>query len=189
VDGAEEFQIDHVVKSMAHEYTQPALQILPRQVLTFRVDEDDSAGVYFSPVQYTTTAHDGVVTGKYHVGLNSQPLHPVNVTMEYDPDLVLVSSAAVLMFNPATWHQQLEVSFSHHPGATPHQLRRATIRHLSASADTHYGSSSLTFAQGRSIQAFQRPEAAGRSQLQEDGGGSTKPNGVSTPSKSKAGAA
>ncbi len=96
------------------------------------IGDDDSAGLTVTPADLSLTEGG---SGQYEVRLDSQPLHPVTITIaSSNPD---VEAPTPLSFTADNWNQfqAVTVTVAHDDDATDES---ATVTHTAESGDLNY---------------------------------------------------
>ena len=104
----------------------------PSDAVTVPIGDDDSAGLTVTPADLSLTEGG---SGQYEVRLDSQPLHPVTITIaSSNPD---VEAPAPLSFTADNWNQfqAVTVTVAHDDDATDES---ATVTHTAESGDLNY---------------------------------------------------
>ena len=104
----------------------------PSDAVTVPIGDDDSAGLTVTPTDLSLTEGG---SGQYEVRLDSQPLHPVTITIaSSNPD---VEAPATLTFTADNWNQfqAVTVTVAHDDDATDES---ATVTHTAESGDLNY---------------------------------------------------
>ena len=104
----------------------------PSDAVAVPIGDDDSAGLTVTPADLNLTEGG---SGQYEVRLDSQPLHPVTITIaSSNPD---VEAPAPLGFTADNWNQfqAVTVTVAHDDDATDES---ATVTHTAESGDLNY---------------------------------------------------
>ena len=104
----------------------------PSDAVTVPIGDDDSAGLTVTPTDLSLMEGG---SGQYEVRLDSQPLHPVTITIaSSNPD---VEAPATLTFTADDWNrfQAVTVTVAHDDDATDES---ATVTHTAESGDLNY---------------------------------------------------
>ena len=104
----------------------------PSDAVTVPIGDDDSAGLTVTPADLSLTEGG---SGQYEVRLDSQPLHPVTITIaSSNPD---VEAPTPLSFTADNWNQfqAVTVTVAHDDDATDES---ATVTHTAESGDLNY---------------------------------------------------
>ena len=104
----------------------------PSDAVAVPIGDDDSAGLTVTPADLSLTEGG---SGQYEVRLDSQPLHPVTITIaSSNPD---VEAPTPLSFTADNWNQfqAVTVTVAHDDDATDES---ATVTHTAESGDLNY---------------------------------------------------